>query len=408
MALSTRPATPRLLFCSYHSYLEPSNGAALATRDLLELLAARGWECAVLCGPEEDSAQPTPLEGTLRSQNVPFQFRPGRVRDCSCTLYHCALNRVAVHAFVPVPAQPRQPPSREEGHAFLSLFDLACQRFRPDLLLTYGGQWCAYPLISRAKQMGVKVVFALHNCEYTGADLFREADAILVPSRAVEEHYRSTLGLASTPLPGPWDWGRVLCRELQGHYITFVNPQPAKGVFWFARIAYELNRRRPDIPLLVVEGRGNTDWLARCDLDLSGLTNLHRMPSTYDPRHFYRVSRAVLMPSLWQEALGRVAVESSINGIPVLASRRGGLPEALAGAGFLFDIPEQYTATSCRTPTAEEVAPWSKVIEQLWDDGAYHAAEGERSRRAAETWRPERLGPRFEEFFLQVMQKRGR
>ncbi len=34
----------RLLFASTHSYLDPSSGAALATRELLELLAGRGWD----------------------------------------------------------------------------------------------------------------------------------------------------------------------------------------------------------------------------------------------------------------------------------------------------------------------------------------------------------------------------
>ena len=41
----------RLLFASIHGYLDPSSGAALATRELLELLAARGWDCrALTCG----------------------------------------------------------------------------------------------------------------------------------------------------------------------------------------------------------------------------------------------------------------------------------------------------------------------------------------------------------------------
>ena len=31
----------RLLFASIHSYLDPASGAALATRELLELMAAR-------------------------------------------------------------------------------------------------------------------------------------------------------------------------------------------------------------------------------------------------------------------------------------------------------------------------------------------------------------------------------
>jgi hypothetical protein len=41
----------RILFASIHCYLDPSSGAALATRELLELLAAGGWDCRSLsCG----------------------------------------------------------------------------------------------------------------------------------------------------------------------------------------------------------------------------------------------------------------------------------------------------------------------------------------------------------------------
>ena len=39
-ASTTRSGNPRLLFCSYHCFIDPSSGAALATRDLLALLAA--------------------------------------------------------------------------------------------------------------------------------------------------------------------------------------------------------------------------------------------------------------------------------------------------------------------------------------------------------------------------------
>jgi hypothetical protein len=76
----------------------------------------------------------------------------------------------------------------------------------------------------------------------------------------------------------------------------------------------------------------------------------------------------------------------------------------LAGAGCLFDIPQQYTPQTRQAPTAEEVAPWVETIERLWDDPAFYAAESGRCRQAAEAWRPERLWPRFEEFFLRVLQ----
>ena len=38
----------RLLFSSIHCYLDLSSGAALCTREVLELLAARGMDCRVL------------------------------------------------------------------------------------------------------------------------------------------------------------------------------------------------------------------------------------------------------------------------------------------------------------------------------------------------------------------------
>jgi hypothetical protein len=38
----------RPLFSSVHSYLDPSSGASLCTRELLELLAARGTDCRML------------------------------------------------------------------------------------------------------------------------------------------------------------------------------------------------------------------------------------------------------------------------------------------------------------------------------------------------------------------------
>ena len=61
----------RLLFASIHSYLDPSSGAALATRELLELLAGRGWDCrAFTCGVL-DYQNETPIEDVLESIERP-------------------------------------------------------------------------------------------------------------------------------------------------------------------------------------------------------------------------------------------------------------------------------------------------------------------------------------------------
>lgn len=407
MAPASGGRPPRVLFCSYHSYVDPSSGAALSTRDLLELLASRGWPCGVLCGPHLDFEQPESLEQLLTDHGLPFEVRRGTAGSLPFSVFHLVRSGIPVSIFDIHGSRPSEPPTRGEGEAFLALFHGVLDRFRPDVLLTYGGHWLAHELMTVARRRGLAMVFALHNFAYHDTALFRPTDAVLVPSEFTRDYYRRTLGLECTALPPPLPWDRVRCAEVEGRYATFVNPQPHKGVFVFARLAEVLGRRRPDIPLLVVEGRGKADWLARTGVDLGGLSNLHVMANTPDPRDFYRVSRALLVPSLWRESFGRIAAEALVNGVPVLASNRGALPEVLAHAGFLFDIPERYTPQSRHAPTAEEVAPWADALIRLWDDDRFYEAERRRCRAAAEAWRLERLAPRYERFFAGLAARRG-
>jgi glycosyltransferase involved in cell wall biosynthesis len=123
------------------------------------------------------------------------------------------------------------------------------------------------------------------------------------------------------------------------------------------------------------------------------------MANTPDPRDFYRVSRLVLMPSLCRESFGRVAAEAMINGIPVLGSRRGALPELLGGCGFVFDLSDRYTPESRVVPSREEIRPWIETIVRLWDDANYYEAASRRCRERAQAWRPERLWPEYERLF---------
>jgi glycosyltransferase involved in cell wall biosynthesis len=105
------------------------------------------------------------------------------------------------------------------------------------------------------------------------------------------------------------------------------------------------------------------------------------------------------MPSLWRESLGRVAIEAMANGIPVLASDRGALPETLGDAGFVFTIPERCTPSSRAVPTAHEVAPWVAAIERLWDDPAFEARHRALAKAEARRWDRERAARRYADFF---------
>jgi glycosyltransferase involved in cell wall biosynthesis len=399
------PDNPRLLFASYHAYLDHASGAALATRDLFEDLAAHGWNCRVVCGPKFDHPDGRRVGDVLRERQLAHHVeRCAPARGRRYELFHYTLNGVPVTQYQPEDFNPAVPPSQDEGIPFLDVVSRAQVRQATDVVLTYGGLPVGPHLIARVRRRGARVLFCLHNLDYRDRALFEGVDAVSVPSEFVRAAYRERLGLETHAVPFPWDHARVLTEPAGEGHVTFVNPVPPKGVTWFARIALEVSRRRPDIPFLVVEGRGPVEGLGRLPLDLSELKNLRGMRSTPHPSEFYALSRVVLVPSLCEDSFPRVGCEALANGLPVLATRRGGLPDVLGGAGFLFDVPTRYTVPAGMTevPTADEVSGWVGVIERLWEDAPFYAEHRAKALARATAWEPDRVRPGVEAFLRGV------
>ncbi len=105
------------------------------------------------------------------------------------------------------------------------------------------------------------------------------------------------------------------------------------------------------------------------------------------------------MPSLGKESFGLVAAEAMLNGIPVLASNRGALPETVGDAGLLLPVPECYTPATRTVPTAAEVEPWVDTIIRLWDDAPFFEHWSQAARCRAQRWLPEHLAPAYQRFF---------
>ena len=106
-----------------------------------------------------------------------------------------------------------------------------------------------------------------------------------------------------------------------------------------------LTRRNPEVvgPTVGLVVVGRLGWqsdevarrLRRLERSASGVRWLRSVDDAQLDA-LYRSATAVVMPSL-DEGLGLPVLESRRHAVPVLASDRGGLPEAMGGGGLLLD-----------------------------------------------------------------------
>jgi glycosyltransferase involved in cell wall biosynthesis len=399
----------RILFATAHPYLDDTNGAAVASRAMMESLGRSGFAVEVLSGIGPDATEQANPAAWLTARGIAYEevggvawsVGVGGILEDRPSHFRLDFGGVPVTLCRSTGIQPHLPNQVVHGE-FLRLLDEVLNRFRPDVLVNYGSGPLAHQIRARARARGIAVVFALHNLSYANARPFTTADAVIVPSRFAANHYSRTLGLDCKVLSNIVDLGRVRVDKRSPRYLTFVTPSHEKGVYVFARIADELGRRRPDIPILVVEGRGTEQTLVDCGIDLRVRGNVSLMANTPDPRHFWGVTRVCVMPSLWRESQPLVAIEAMANGIPVVGSDRGGIPEALGKAGVVLSLPERLTPTSRVLPAPEEVSPWIEAGIKLWDDEAHYNEQCRLALAESSRWAPEAVEPVHSEFFSKV------
>jgi glycosyltransferase involved in cell wall biosynthesis len=374
---------------------DPASGAARSMRTVCEMLAGAGWTVRVLATTATERAKTTGTMAYFEGLGIDVVMNREVGWQAEFRFTHRGVQYVLLDG----------KPSFFPGQ-FDYMFDRAVLEFSPDILLAYGGKPEDRRRYERAREVGVKTVFALRNGAYQTPGFFDHFDGVLTPSRFLTDLYRTTMGIESTPLPVPLNLEDVVAEERDPHFVTMVNPSPEKGLMVMARIAEELGRRRPDIPVLIVEARGTVDDLVQAGLlggfDLRRHKNIVGLPAVAQPKHFYAKTRVLVAPSLWQEPAGRVAAEALLNGIPPIVSDRGGLGEVCNGAGFVLHIPEEFTPKTREPLPAEAVEPWVELIARLWDDQTFYEAEAVRALAASDMYRPENLTPRYLDYFMRV------
>ncbi len=150
-------------------------------------------------------------------------------------------------------------PDPREAAIFVELAEQLFERFRPDVLLTYGGHPPSLELVRRARQRRMPssstCTLRLNDPNESGSEkdrrAFAEVSAVIFPSEYSRSHYARLLGLDGPVIPDPISLDRIVSADPEPKHVTFINPQPSKCVKVFVRIATAGYRVRPDLPLLI-------------------------------------------------------------------------------------------------------------------------------------------------------------
>jgi glycosyltransferase involved in cell wall biosynthesis len=318
----------RILIASSHPYIpQIAGGAQSSTHELALNLHSRGHEVAVLCG----------LLGTgwLGLRNRVIMKATGRKA---------------------VMDQDMGYPVYRSWFAWQAAEEV-CAEFRPEVIMLKSGR--PVRIAEALQHLGVAIVPCFHNVEFDtdlgGDPRILKCHPSISNSQFTAAAYKRAFGIESTVI-NPFIRAERYRTRPDGNSVLFVNPVPEKGV----ELAIELARLCPEIPFTFVEA-WTLDGRTRAQLlsTLATFPNVTFVPRTRDMRALYGKARIVLAPSQYEEAFGRIAAEAHVSGIPVLASRRGGLPEAVGPGGVLLD-------------SDDPAAVWAAALEKLWTDQAHH------------------------------------
>lgn len=367
----------RILLAANASYLPPRGGATRSNIVWLEALAARGHECRAVAALLPRDA------GTLKQlrdeelDTEALEAGPGweAARRGKLIIYSAA-----------------SPARRSE------LLAEQIRDFKPDWVLV-SSEDVGQVLLAEASHLAPeRVVYLAHTPQFMpfgpeswnpnpqGAAYAGQAAGVVVIGRRIAEYVERNLRRAVKVIHPPV-YGRGPWPDL-AHFgeglVTIINPCAVKG----AAIFLELARRMPRVRFGALPGWGTTAADMRA---LEALPNVTILPNRRNIEETLAQTSVLLVPSLWYEGFGLVAMEAMLRGIPVVASDSGGLVEAKEGTGFLIPVRpvERYEPVYDERglPRAvvpeQDVEPWVEAVRRLTSDREAYEAERRRSREAA-------------------------
>lgn len=218
------------------------------------------------------------------------------------------------------------------------------------------------------------------NRDGAAAELVRRSAGIVAIGQHMADYVRRESGREVAVIHPPiYGRGRDLRQTasrpdgLSHRAIVMLNPCAVKGISIFLACA----ERFPQLQFAALPGWGTT---AEDQAALSRFSNVQLLANAPDIDDIFAQTGILLMPSLWYEGFGLIAMEAMLRGIPVVASDSGGLKEAKRGTNYIIPVHtiERYETVfdehSMPKPVLphNDVEPWiAALVELACGDEAY-------------------------------------
>ena len=344
----------RIILTSNASHAPARGGSTRSNLIWLEHLASNGHECRVVCSGEQSATSTTRHGVSIVS-----------VKDL--------------------------PPNR-------SVLTEQIRGFEPDFVLA-SSEDLSHVLLREAYAAAPdRIVYLAHTPQFYpfgpaswnpdphAASIIRSARAIVAIGAHMQGYIREHLGAEAAVIHPPIYGAPPFARfgSFDQGWILMVNPCIVKGIGIFLALAEAF----PRLPFAALKGWGTT----AADLQaLAKLPNVSVLDTVGNIEEVLSQSRLLLMPSLWYEGFGLIAMEAMLRGLPVISSDSGGLAEAKQGTGFVVPVRpiERYEPVFDENhmpkpiDVKQDIKPWKHALHALISDRDMHSAQAEASRRAA-------------------------
>lgn len=358
----------KTVFLSFKSLLDRNSGAAMELRSVFEALSYN-TTCLSFSFNCYDMGDDYTADELIDKRLAPT---PGKR-----ALYHFDDNGIRHYLFVGA-SKDTMKLTQADMDTFLAKGEQFLRAERPNNVVFFGSNELL-PLLRVAKNVGAQIIFYAGTAAYEQErhPLFNLADRVVVPSQFIGELYKGRFGIKYEKIPTTLgfepeapDVKLVDARRAIGA-ITLINPAPDKGGHFFFNLAGHHQLR--DRSFFCVESRSTRRFWREAGIDVDRLENVYWIPWQSDIRQILRKTAVLAMPSLINEAAGKVVAEAMALGVPSLGYDIGGIKEQIGAGGVVLPFA-QCLAASPETGLYESAVPpepveaWAKALEQILED----------------------------------------